>query len=147
MERIGPLFYAALIQITLAGCRPDAAYDSPSEISPSALADPLTQQARATVIYEYTAYDSNGEAVVIGALMLPAEFREGKAFRGDWHLSLTEHGNAVRAGQPGRIGPQIGKGAATGILTSGVLAVFLSSAVDNELYLEGTVDGRRITGK
>ena len=89
-------------------------------------------------VYEYTGYDSTGTAIVRGWLVL--SLREKQRVDGDWRLE--------KIGEPGKIGPQIGKGRLEGGLSNETMWLDLRPQYrDNNIDLFGTFDMNEFRGR
>jgi hypothetical protein len=88
--------------------------------------------------FTYEAFDASGAAVVRGTLTFTT--LEAGAVEGEWQL--------VAVGGTGDLGPQIGEGRFAGDLEAGELTLDLNPGIaDNNVFLNGVVEGSRITGR
>lgn len=96
--------------------------------------------------YAYTSYDKSGAKVVEGRLSITSiESRhigaeEVPLIKGNWELK--------KAGNQEKIGLQVGSGDLTGSITKGEIDINLNPNIsDANVYLRGTIDGKRFHGK
>jgi len=79
-------------------------------------------------LYEYTAFDSAGKALVHGSINLDA--KDSSHVSGTWQLDSV--------GSPKNVGPQLGRGNLAGNISSGKIQLNLNpNFVDNNVFLVG----------
>jgi hypothetical protein len=90
-------------------------------------------------LYDYTAFNSSGVAVVQGTLDLFIAWRG--LIIGSWHLEAI--------GDPGQVGPQIGEGVLQGnTYPNDSLSIGLNPyLIDANVYLEGTMSDSAFSGQ
>jgi len=95
------------------------------------------EENEASDFYQYSGYDSTGVQVVEGAFTI----NEGDStnISGAWIFQAI--------GDPQNIGPQLGEGTFIGTIIGDEFAVSLNPAWrDNNVFLNGTIVGDKITG-
>ncbi len=88
-------------------------------------------------VYTYHAYESDGSLVVAGTLTMVSA--DSASINGTWDLKQVHASD--------QIGPQVGSGKLAGSVHEGTIWVNLNpSWKDNNVFLQGTVEGDRISG-
>ena len=88
-------------------------------------------------IYQYSGYDTLGVQIIEGTLLF--EYSDSISISGEWDFNVI--------GSPENIGPQIGEGDYIGIVENNQLWINLNPGwADDNVHLEGTIDGINITG-
>jgi hypothetical protein len=88
-------------------------------------------------IYQYSGYDSLGVQIIEGSLFF--EYGDSILISGEWDFNVI--------GSPENIGPQTGEGEYIGTVENNQLLINLNPEwADNNVFLEGTIDGNKITG-
>ena len=119
--------------IVLAGCSIDSSSDNP--VATTSSLDKTTVETEAA--YQYVGYSSDGLVIVRGTLTLSVS-PVGRVV-GRWEL---------RGANPGRIGPQVGRGTLTGSFVDGILSINLNPQnADNNVLLSGRFNRTTYAGR
>ena len=90
------------------------------------------------VSYSYRAYNSAGNLLVDGTLTMAME--DSTSIVGSWALDQVQASD--------KVGPQVGTGKLAGMMAGKSVWINLNpSWVDNNVFLQGTMDGSRMSGK
>jgi len=88
-------------------------------------------------IYQYFGYDTLGVQIIEGSLFF--EYGDSSSISGTWDFNVI--------GSPENIGPQTGEGEYIGTVENNQLWINLNPEwADNNVHLDGTIDGNKITG-
>jgi hypothetical protein len=88
--------------------------------------------------FAYVAYDASGTVVIRGTLRFTSLARG--AVEGEWRLAAVSNADDL--------GPQVGAGRFAGDLEAGELILDLNpGTADNNVFLNGVLEGSRITGR
>ena len=88
-------------------------------------------------IYQYSGYDTLGVQIIEGSLFF--EYGDSISISGAWDFNVI--------GSPENIGPQTGEGEYIGTVENNQLWINLNPEwADNNVHLDGTIDGNKITG-
>ena len=119
--------------MVLGGCSTDPSIDNP--VATTSFLDKTTVETETA--YQYVGYTHDGVAVVRGTLTLSVS-DVGRVV-GRWEL---------RGADPGRIGPQVGRGTLTGNVVNGILFVNLNPQnADNNVLLSGRFSRTEYVGR
>jgi hypothetical protein len=116
-----------VLYLSLVACTDEG---SPSASYPGPVGTPAA--------YSYRAYDSGGSLAIVGTLTLV--LADSAAIGGTWTLEQVLTG--------GKVGPQVGTGKLAGTISGTSIWVNLNpNWADNNVFLQGTIDDGRISGK
>lgn len=88
--------------------------------------------------YSYRAYNSAGNLLVVGTLTMTME--DSTSVVGSWAMDQVQTSD--------KVGPQVGTGKLAGMVSGKSIWINLNpSWMDNNVFLQGTVDGDRISGR
>ena len=88
-------------------------------------------------MYQYSGYDTLGVQIIEGSLFF--EYGDSSSISGAWNFNVI--------GSPENIGPQTGEGEYIGTVENNQLWINLNPEwADNNVHLDGTIDGNKITG-
>ncbi len=87
--------------------------------------------------YQYSGYDTLGVQIIEGSLLF--NYGNSTSISGEWNFNVI--------GTPDNIGPQTGEGEYIGIVEDNELWINLNPEwADNNVNLEGNIDGNKIIG-
>ncbi|HJL74137.1 MAG TPA: hypothetical protein QGF08_06245 [Candidatus Marinimicrobia bacterium] len=88
-------------------------------------------------MYQYSGYDSLGVQIIEGSFFF--EYGDSSSISGAWDFNVI--------GSPENIGPQTGEGEYIGTVENNQLLINLNPEwADNNVHLDGAIDGNKITG-
>ena len=96
--------------------------------------------------YEYSGYDQKGTKIVEGRVSITSV--EKKRIGPEDTIQLKGNWELKKIGDPEHIGGQLGTGNLVGSITNGEIDINLNPNMsDANVYLRGTIEGRRFHGK
>ncbi|HEU5235726.1 MAG TPA: hypothetical protein VFU37_01215 [Pyrinomonadaceae bacterium] len=96
--------------------------------------------------YQYSGYDKKGTRIVEGRISITSV--ENKRIGSEDTVQLKGNWALKKIGNPERIGLQEGTGELVGSITKGEIIINLNPNIsDANVYLRGTIEGRRFHGK
>jgi len=96
--------------------------------------------------YQYSGYDKKGVKIVEGRISITSV--ENKRIGSEDTVQLKGNWELKKIGNPERIGLQEGTGELVGSITRGEIIINLNPNIsDANVYLRGTIEGRRFHGK
>ena len=96
--------------------------------------------------YQYSGYDKKGTRIVEGRVSITSV--ETKRIGSEDTIQLKGNWQLNKIGNPERIGGQVGGGDLVGSIIKGEIDINLNpDTADANVYLRGTIEGRRFHGK
>ena len=96
--------------------------------------------------YQYSGYDKKGTKIVEGRISITSV--ETKRIGSEDTVQLKGNWQLKKIGNPERIGLQDGSGELVGSINKGEITINLNPNIsDANVYLRGTIEGRRFHGK
>jgi hypothetical protein len=116
-----------VLSLSLIACTDEGA---PPALGPGPGGSPLS--------YSYRAYNSAGNLLVVGTLTMTME--DSTSIVGSWALDQVQVSD--------KVGPQVGTGKLAGMMAGKSVSINLNpSWVDKNVFLQGTMDDSRMSGK